>query len=108
MQCSTFDKVEENGTIVNRPKKQFDTLDIAISVAKRENSKPEHIHKVVAYKCTICHKYHVGRNGKLLTNKERDKNQKEFVDKNKLEEKKRQYALSNLKIIGYIDLDKIK
>jgi hypothetical protein len=75
MQCTTLDRVEENGIMVMRPKKQFDTLDQAIAVAKIENANPEHTHKVVAYKCNVCHKYHVGRNGKPLSDKERSKRQ---------------------------------
>lgn len=51
---------------------QYDTLDDAIKVAKTINSKPHQIHKVVSYKCTICYKYHIGKNGKLL--KDKDKN----------------------------------
>lgn len=76
MECTTFDRIQENGVMVSRPKKQFDTMDIAISVAKIENAKEHHIHKVVAYKCNVCCKYHVGRNGKKLTKKEKDRNKK--------------------------------
>ena len=108
MQCTTLDRVEENGVMVMRPKKQFDTLDRAIAVAKIENAKPEHIHKVVAYKCDTCHKYHVGRNGKVLTEKERSKRQQELSSAAREKEAKREYALANLKVVGYIDLSKIK
>ena len=108
MQCTTLDRVEENGNMVMRPKKQFDTLDRAIAVAKIENAKPEHIHKVVAYKCDTCHKYHVGRNGKVLTEKERSKRQQELSSAAREKEAKREYALANLKVVGYIDLSKIK
>jgi hypothetical protein len=108
MECTTLDRVEENGVMVMRPKKQFDTLDKAIAVAKIENAKPDHIHKVVAYKCNVCHKYHVGRNGKPLTEKERLKRQREITFEIELKEKKREHALSNLKVVGYIDLSKIK
>lgn len=52
---------------------KFDTLDDAISHAKYVNSKEHIIHKVVVYKCTICFKYHVGRNGNILKDKERNK-----------------------------------
>lgn len=33
---------------------------------KTINVFPETIHKVVSYKCNICFKYHIGRNGKEL------------------------------------------
>ena len=44
------------------PKKQFKTQDEAIEDAKRINSKPQQIHKVVPYKCRICGMYHLGKN----------------------------------------------
>ena len=95
MECVTFDRIE-SGEMIQRPKKKFDTLDKAIEVAKYENSKSEHLSKVVAYKCSVCHKYHIGRNGKTLTQKERDKRTKE-INSNK-----------RLKIVGKIDLSSIK
>ena len=94
MEC--FTNIVELGEVVQRPKKKFDTLDKAIEVAKYENSKSEHFSKVVAYKCSVCHKYHIGRNGKTLTQKERDKRTKEINQSKKL------------KIVGKIDLNSIK
>jgi len=38
----------------------------AINEAKRLNNKPQIFHKVVAYKCSICGYYHVGKSHKLL------------------------------------------
>jgi len=108
MECKTFDTISENGEIVRRPKKQFNTLDEAIKIAKIENAKPNHIHKVVAYKFTECHKYHIGRNGKEISEKERAKLKQEISMSIKLEEKKKEYFYKNLKVIGYIDLSKIK
>ena len=48
---------------------KFETLEYA----KKVNSLDHIIHKVVAYKCTKCYKYHIGRNGKELTDKDRNK-----------------------------------
>lgn len=42
----------------------------AINEAKRLNSKPNIIHKVIAYKCSICGNYHVGKSFKILNKKE--------------------------------------
>lgn len=47
-------------------KKKFETLDSAIEAAKICNSQEKRIHKLVAYKCSKCFKYHIGSNGKLL------------------------------------------
>ncbi len=74
MECLTLEKYDENGQPVYKPKKAYDTLDEAIEVAKFINSQDHVIHKVVSYKCKKCFKYHVGRNGKELKEKERDKN----------------------------------
>jgi len=49
-----------------QPKKKFMTLEDAIAEAKRLNLKDQQIHKVVAYKCSVCHKYHVGKGKKIL------------------------------------------
>ena len=57
------------GKIVS--KKQYETNEIAIEVCGRINKNPKQIHKVVPYKCSFCHKFHVGKNGKLL-NHEKD------------------------------------
>jgi hypothetical protein len=54
---------------VMKPKKSFDTLDDAIKACKKINLRGHNIHKLVPYKCKICCKYHIGRNGKELTEK---------------------------------------
>jgi len=71
MQCETIKY--ENGVAVTKPKRSYETLDGAISHAKEINSNSKIIHKVVAYKCKKCMKYHLGRNGKEVTDKERKK-----------------------------------
>lgn len=73
MQCETVERYSADGLPIFRPKKKFETLEDAISAAKVINSKDKIINKVVAYKCKICCKYHIGRNGKELTEKERKK-----------------------------------
>ncbi len=73
MECKTIERYDENGIPIYKLKKKFDTLDQAIAHAKLVNSNDHVIHKVVAYKCKSCFKYHVGRNGKILKDKQRDK-----------------------------------
>jgi hypothetical protein len=42
------------------PKKSYDNSDAAISAAKLVNKQePKETTKLVAYKCTHCHKYHL-------------------------------------------------
>jgi len=106
MECTTLESYDENGQMKMRPKKQFDTLDGAIAVAKIENAKPHHIHKVVAYKCKTCFKYHIGRNGKEIKEKDKKKLQQMFSDKLALEKKRKENP--NFKVVGYIDLSTIR
>ena len=60
-----------NGEFVE--KKVFNTENEAIEFARFLNSKPNVIHKMVAYKCNMCGKWHIGNNGKTLFDNERDK-----------------------------------
>lgn len=92
--CTTT-KIDKEGNEVVKNKRQFVTLTSAIMHAKEMNCKKEHKEKVVSYKCTTCHRYHVGRNGSLITDKEREKFKKE------LEKPIR------LKVLGKIDLSTI-
>lgn len=61
MSCERLLRIE-NGVRITQPKFKFDTLESAIRVAKEINLKGANIHKVVAYKCRKCQKYHIGRN----------------------------------------------
>ena len=56
-----------------KDKLKFDTLDDAIEHAKWVNSKEDILQKVVAYKCNLCFKYHVGRNGRNISDKQKKK-----------------------------------
>lgn len=73
MECQTLERYGENGEPIYKKKKSFETLEDAIKFAKFVNSQDHVIHKVVSYKCKICCKYHVGRNGKELKDKDRVK-----------------------------------
>ena len=59
--------------IETKSKKQYDTLDEAIKVAKQMNLKPDQRFKLVGYKCNECHKYHIGKNNREIKDKERNK-----------------------------------
>jgi hypothetical protein len=73
MDCTTqiVDKI--NGQLIDKPKKKFDDLETAIKHAKSANLLRDRTFKVVAYKCKTCHKFHVGKNGAKITNKERER-----------------------------------
>ena len=62
-----------------KAKKSFDTELKAQETGFKLNIKPETIHKLVAYKCSICHKWHIGHHGnKTLDEKTKLKIQKQY------------------------------
>ena len=110
MICNTKTQ-SEDGTTTWKYKKAFETLDEAIAEAKKQNASVKQDIKLVGYKCTYCHKYHIGRNGKRLTPKEKEKYRKELgigikilgkIDLDTLQ------PTSKVKVVGWIDLSKIK
>lgn len=66
MQNSQHPHHRECFTVHGFKKQKYETLDLAIAAAKKCNNQPKRIHKMVAYKCKVCFKYHIGSNGKLL------------------------------------------
>lgn len=87
MDCTTKYVDRENGQLIDKPKKTYNDLESAIKVAKIENSKKERTFKVVAYKCKTCHKFHVGRNGNTIKDKEKTK-----------------WSKKEIKVVGFIKL----
>lgn len=73
MECTTQIVDRTNGQLVDKPKRPFNDLEAAIRHAKSVNALPDRKFKVVAYKCKCCYKFHVGRNGNTITNKEKEK-----------------------------------
>jgi len=92
MDCTTKFVDRVNGQLIDKPKRAFDTNEQAISHAKMVNALPDRKFKVVAYKCKTCFKFHVGRNGNNITDKEKDKWNKP----------------KGFTIVGKIDLNKFK
>lgn len=80
MICDTLIQIDPDGRKHYKPKKAYKTLDDAIANAKLLNASDNHIIKLVAYKCTYCHKFHLGRNGKVITEKEKIKLKKEKLN----------------------------
>ena len=53
------------------PKKGYDTEMDALTTARFLNSQPYTIHKMVAYKCIKCNKWHIGSTDRVLTEEDR-------------------------------------
>lgn len=112
--CQTLVRINPDGSKVYKYKKKFETLDEAIVACKELNVQPHRISKVVAYKCKSCCKYHVGRNGKEIKDKYRDKLAKEMyvptaeeIEANKKRSRALDIEFANFKVVGKIDLSKI-
>ena len=54
-------------------KVSYKTENEALTLARFLNTRPEAIHKMVAYKCIKCGMWHIGSNGTILTNEEKEK-----------------------------------
>jgi len=91
------------GRPVYKNKVKYSTHDKAVEACKRFNLREHQIKKLVTYKCRVCHKYHIGRNGKDIKNKYKNKikREKEKVFNDSQKRPERQY---NFKIIGKIEL----
>ena len=87
MECTTQIVDRINGQLIDKPKRPFNDLEAAIKHAKSVNALPDRKFKVVAYKCKSCYKFHVGRNGNTITDKEKQK-----------------WKPQGFKIVGKIDL----
>ena len=77
-QCQTILRYDENKNPVFKNKLKFKTLEIAIKRCKMENAKDSQIKKLVSYKCSECHQYHIGRGNTIITPKYRAKLKKEL------------------------------
>ena len=61
-----------DGKVFTKEKIGYSSDKEAIEMARVMNCREHTIHKLVAYKCPICQKWHVGRSRKVLTEKERE------------------------------------
>lgn len=71
MACTTTIYNTKLSQYEKKEKRKYDTLDDAIWSAKRANLKSgAGGEKLVAYKCGTCQKYHIGRTGRKLDEKD--------------------------------------
>ncbi len=69
----TFSHYDNSGNIVYKEKKSFDAEKSAIYAAMIINTKAGNNIRIVAYKCKVCGKYHLGHNGHFIDDNEKDK-----------------------------------
>lgn len=62
-----------NGQLIEKEKIAYETDKEAIEIARYMNLRDKTIRKVVAYKCPVCLKWHVGRSHKTITDKDKEK-----------------------------------
>lgn len=65
-ECDRILYYDKDGKPVKTRKKQFRTFEDAVKTAKKMNSSPAQIHKIMAYKCKHCLKFHVGNSDKII------------------------------------------
>ena len=92
MTCDTLVRIDPDGRKIYKSKKPYNALEDAIKEAKKLNAQDHQIHKLVAYKCNYCRNYHIGRNGKEISEKDRFKYKKESLN------------LIKFKVVGKINL----
>lgn len=95
--CETIKGYDELGRPILKKKLKYDSHDKAVKACKKMNLRKGQVMKLVTYKCTVCHEYHIGRNGTEITPKYVNKLLKEENSKYKPKE-------INFKIIGKIDI----
>ena len=78
-------KIGPNGKL--EVKKAYDSEMDALTTARYLNTKDDIIHKMIAYKCIVCGKWHVGGNGRVLTNEDREEARKKLKKYNHLVKK---------------------
>jgi len=96
--CETISRYDELGRPVLKKKLKYDSHRKAVQACKKMNLRKGQIMKLVTYKCTVCHEFHIGRNGTEITPKYRNK---------LLKEEEQRYATRPMgfKIVGKINLD---
>lgn len=99
--CETIQGYMEDGTPILKPKIKYKTHEKAVKACKTFNLQQSQIKKLVTYKCPICFQYHIGRNGKDVKPKYRDKIRK--LNDQAGEAKMR----VGFKVVGKIDLSKL-
>lgn len=61
-------------------KKGYPSERDALRAAFIRNTKPETIHKFVAYKCSKCGAWHIGKNSTVLTDDMREEYKRKLVE----------------------------
>lgn len=74
--------IDESGHEIQFPKRSYDTEKEAIAAANRINAWGHDLHKMVAYKCSKCEKWHVGHNNTTMTDERREEAKKKIEKEN--------------------------
>ena len=82
----TFWYYDKDHNPVYKSKKAYNSEHDALIAAFNINIRPETIKKIVAYKCPVCNKWHLGHNNTILSTYEKNKIKErfKFLLKNKM------------------------
>ena len=78
----TYKFTDGAGYEIQFPKKSYDSEKEAIAAANRINAYGNDIHKMVAYKCSKCDKWHVGHNYTVMTDERREEAKEKIKKEN--------------------------
>jgi hypothetical protein len=70
--CQRFKSFDNDGNPIFVDKIKYNTDKEAIEAARQMNIQEKVIHKLVAYKCPVCHYWHIGRNKTVLSPKDKN------------------------------------
>ena len=74
----TYRIIHEDGTVTEFPKRSYENERDALAAARRINALGHDIHRMVAYKCSKCNKWHVGHNHTVMTPERREKDKEKI------------------------------
>jgi len=96
--CETY-VTDDKGKPVSVVKKQwYPTIEKAQRAADEQNYEVYGNQKLEPYQCSVCSRYHVGRNGKKVTDDDLDEIWDRTIGK--------KYKLPDFKLVGTVDLSK--
>lgn len=100
--CKTITGYTEDGEAILKDKHKYDTHEKAVIACKTLNLQNDHVKKLVTYKCNVCYKFHIGRNGSSIDEKykKRVRKQNNLIGESRMR--------VGIKVVGKIDLTNLR
>lgn len=95
MECRTKYIDYETGEETIKPKRAYESKEVALAKSEKLNMRPDRTYMVVPYKCNKCGEFHLGRNHEKISEEYRD--ERTITAKDSL-------SKHNYKVLGTIDV----